>query len=274
MTNNFLIFCDISIWSKINDIQKCRLTSTKYNRILLQHKLHLNAEILSNVEKPCNTVEREDGSTYEILVITNGFEGKSTPADDEFEEFELVEVDNDEPNIEYPNEKSNLLEHQPNNSLESQQTSEIDIIDVTNIQKNDENESNESKSTDSVKKLKQHIKIEVQCTRKSARQAAKQKKSQYSSNTSKLLKSLVTKRKHDNSITKPTDENVYDECDDEMQQDCDDIAEGDSDNEFPSRDSDNDDWPSQETLDEFPKQIINNGLLLYKGKELMSMICR
>lgn len=50
--------------------------------------------------------------------------------------------------------------------------------------------------------------------------------------------------------------------------------EGNSDNEFPARDSDNDDWPAQTTLDEFPKKIITNGLLLVKGKKLMTMICK
>lgn len=56
--------------------------------------------------------------------------------------------------------------------------------------------------------------------------------------------------------------------------DIDDDDEGESDNEFPARDSDNEDWPAQQTLDDFPKQIIENGLLLVKGKKLMTMICK
>lgn len=51
--------------------------------------------------------------------------------------------------------------------------------------------------------------------------------------------------------------------------DCD---EGESDDEFPARDSDNEDWPAQETLNTFPKELIKNGLLLVKGKDLMSII--
>lgn len=53
-----------------------------------------------------------------------------------------------------------------------------------------------------------------------------------------------------------------------------DADEGESGDEFPARDSDNEDWPSQTTLDDFPTKIIENGLLLVKGKKLMSMICK
>lgn len=51
-------------------------------------------------------------------------------------------------------------------------------------------------------------------------------------------------------------------------------GEGESENEFPARDSDNEDWPAQTTLNEFPDKILENGLLLVKGKKLMSMICK
>lgn len=50
--------------------------------------------------------------------------------------------------------------------------------------------------------------------------------------------------------------------------------EGESGDEFPARDSDNDDWPAQQTISEFPKEILRDGLLLIKGKQLMSMICK
>lgn len=53
-----------------------------------------------------------------------------------------------------------------------------------------------------------------------------------------------------------------------------DTNEGESGDEFPARDSDNEDWPAQTTLDDFPTKIIENGLLLVKGKKLMSMICK
>lgn len=53
-----------------------------------------------------------------------------------------------------------------------------------------------------------------------------------------------------------------------------DADEDESDYEFPARDSDNEDWPAQTTLSDFPNKIIENGLLLVKGKKLMSMICK
>lgn len=53
-----------------------------------------------------------------------------------------------------------------------------------------------------------------------------------------------------------------------------DADEGESGDDFPARDSDNEDWPAQTTLDDFPNKIIENGLLLVKGKKLMSMICK
>lgn len=79
--------------TQINDIQKRRLSATKYESILLHKTQISNTEILSKEEKQ---------NTYEIVVIANGFEEKSTAIDDEFEEFELLEVDHndDEPNIE------------------------------------------------------------------------------------------------------------------------------------------------------------------------------
>lgn len=50
------------------------------------------------------------------------------------------------------------------------------------------------------------------------------------------------------------------------------LDEGESDNEFPTRDSDYDDWPPPETFNEFPKTLIKNGVLAIKGKALMDLI--
>ncbi|CAO1440154.1 unnamed protein product [Diamesa serratosioi] len=43
-------------------------------------------------------------------------------------------------------------------------------------------------------------------------------------------------------------------------------------NDFPARDSDNDCWPATETINKIPKKVIENGILLFKGKRLMNMI--
>lgn len=50
------------------------------------------------------------------------------------------------------------------------------------------------------------------------------------------------------------------------------LDEGESDNEFPARDSDNDDWPAPETVSVFPKVMIRNGVLAIKGRGLMDLI--
>lgn len=225
-------------------------------------------------EKPSETVIDDDGHTYEIVVIANDFEEKSVPVESEFEEFELLEVDNGDANN---GESHECVTQNDDQSLplSSEMVQAMDIVNASdneNVQNQEyEYKSKSNSSNDSRRKHKSDMKVEVHSIRKSARQAAKLQKSQHFKIKKEQTKSFVTKRKADNSITKASEENFEIE---EMQQDCDDIAEGESDNEFPARDSDNEDWPSQETLDEFPKQFMKNGLLLYKGKELMSMICR
>lgn len=56
------------------------------------------------------------------------------------------------------------------------------------------------------------------------------------------------------------------------QDDTMDSDKSEDDDDFPARDSDNEDWPAQETLDAFPKEILKDGLLTIKGKQLMSII--
>lgn len=50
--------------------------------------------------------------------------------------------------------------------------------------------------------------------------------------------------------------------------------EGESGDEFPARDSDNEEWPAAETMDKFPTTLIRDGLLVVKGTLLMDMINR
>lgn len=200
------------------------------------------------VKQNVSTVE-DDTNTFEIVVISNNFEEKQVAIDTEFEEFELLEVDNLDVNIESQELKPDLVNDDPNLPL-----------DVLNV------EHSKDTPISTERKHKPDVKKHIPSTRKSARQAAKLHKSVHSEDRSEKhrekLKNSSTIKRNDTPAL------------DDMQQDCDDVAEGDSDDEFPARDSDNDDWPSQDTLDDFPKQIMRNGLLLYKGKELMSMICR
>lgn len=46
----------------------------------------------------------------------------------------------------------------------------------------------------------------------------------------------------------------------------------DPDDDVPLRDSENADWPSAETSKKIPSKLLENGLLLYKGKKLMKMM--
>lgn len=90
----------------------------------------------------------------------------------------------------------------------------------------------------------------------------------------KSEQSTPSKKKVRKSRSSPAANKVLSKHRDLPMHDIDDDDEGESDNEFPARDSDNEDWPAQQTLDDFPKQIIENGLLLVKGKKLMTMICK
>lgn len=48
----------------------------------------------------------------------------------------------------------------------------------------------------------------------------------------------------------------------------------DEDNELVEPDSENDEWPAQGTFDDFPKDIIRDGLIQIKGDQMMSLISR
>lgn len=54
-----------------------------------------------------------------------------------------------------------------------------------------------------------------------------------------------------------------------------DESEGESGDEFPARDSDNEEWPAAEIMEKFPSKVLNDdGLLIVKGKRLEEMINR
>ncbi|XP_058467729.1 myoneurin-like [Malaya genurostris] len=50
------------------------------------------------------------------------------------------------------------------------------------------------------------------------------------------------------------------------------MKEDDSEIDLPDRDSDNEEWPTAATMEKFPSEVIKNGLLTVKGKELIRMI--
>lgn len=109
-------------------------------------------------------------------------------------------------------------------------------------------------------------------SRKSTRDAEQVKKEHDTSSEFLVSPSNETsprKRKRGNNLMNDTDcPQKTGEAHDIMKNEI----EGDSDDEFPARDSDNEDWPAQETLNAFPKEILRDGLLIVKGKQLMSII--
>lgn len=258
------------------------LTEELYESIVLRPKYsdyHQTSDSIDSMKKK-NTIVDDDGNTYEVVVISEDSNQKPT-IETEFEEFELLEVDNFDVNNELreiinvepvQSEKIHIEECEKSNdesqTIEFMETNELD---------NDEDKAVISTRTRSKRKSKITTKKDTDCeipsVGRTTRQTAKMK-----NNSKKPIQNLKNSKKvqipsvkietSKKSIVKKGN------CETEnMQQDYDGM-EGESDDEFPARDSDNEDWPSQVTLSEFPKQIIKNGLLQVKGKELMSLICR
>lgn len=196
--------------------------------------------------------------------------------DHEFEEFELLEVDN----IDATRENVDINKSQKTKGDRKRKSNdEITELPPSVELENVQIKKTKTTRTRSQRKTKHRLKTEYdgKNTRKSPRQAAKielqakKQKEKLISNTKSSRSSYKIERlDKPNSTIEMFKENEIKTT----QLDCDDIAEGESDNEFPARDSDNEDWPSQEILNEFPKDIIKDGLLQVKGKELMSLICR
>lgn len=232
------------------------LTAGEYENHVLQPQYCTKIVIerpLTSLEKT-ETVVDDDGNTFEILLIPQDFEQKLAN-DNEIEEFELLEVDHVGANSENTDNKSN-------EQSQNKESTSMDLNDTENLQT--------TKTFQTRSRSKQ--KTNLQTTRKSARQMAKTQKPVQNSKINKTISISIKTEKQNKFIGKESINESSGIA--PMQQDCDDIAEGESDNEFPARDSDNEDWPSQETLDGFPKTMVKGGLLLVKGKELMSMICR
>lgn len=217
-----------------------------------------NLELQPNdvfVQKKSDTaVINSDGNTYEIVVISENFEEeKAAPPDAEFEEYELLEVDHLDAN-------TDSLELEGFKQLQSE---------VTLMNAHDDNESTENEPENSY-----HINTRQKQRRSNAAQVEKQNsniKERARGMAKSQLTALASSARRPTEIYKEMKRKKYLEVE-QMEQDCEEIAEGTSDNEFPSRDSDDEDWP--QTLGEFPTEIIKDGLLLVKGKQLMSIICR
>lgn len=221
------------------------------------------------MEKKNDTaVINSDGNTYEIVVISNNFdEDKVTAADTEFEEYELLEVDHLDANTESQDEK-------PDKQFQSAEITLLDVHDDIEEDAEIEPEKSYQITTRQKQRSNNSAQIEKQTTNTNVRThgMAKFQLSALASTGRRRTKPTTTPTTRTCSTIKMKN---LEDCEiDRMQQDCDEVAEGQSDNEFPARDSDNEDWPSSNTLGEFPREIIKDGLLLVKGKQLMSIICR
>lgn len=262
---------------QINDIQKEQLSVNEYENIVLRPKYDVHKEPPCDVDAD-STAEKEtiiddEGQTYEVLVIADDFDQK-TPVDNEFEEYELLEVDNVDANSDISRlNQSKEIEHSELEDLNEDDKNELSQVeqncetDELVLLKN-KSEKSPRRRSNRISKESEDIELDVENGRRSTQQATKTKRA------IKSPEPIEKKTKKSSVASVKRETNTKDKCNmDNMQQDFDDV-EGESDDEFPARDSDNEDWPSQETLSVFPKEIIKNGLLTVKGKELMSFICR
>lgn len=248
---------------QINDIQKIHLTQYEYETIVLRPQYESNQTILDGVaavNKNLTNID-DDCNTIEVLVISEeDAEQEQKLVDNEFEEFELLEVDHVDANHEIDDNKIKNDDHsKTNEKIDLIESNEIEIEnakDVMPIKTRSRRIGKDNKKSNS----------KTESTRKSVRQAAARVKHEVQ--TPRKTFSTATVKQTPKSNSKTSKEFCLD---DDAKYD---VAESERDNEFPSRDSDNEDWPSQETLSEFPKEIIKDGLLQVKGKELMSLICR
>lgn len=259
------------------------MTEEEYESVVLRPNYSEKLSIDDELVKKNETIVDDDGNTYEVFVISEVSDTKPT-IDTEFEEFELLEVDNCEVNSQNTGiesietlQNANAQVEMSENANDRKQT-EIELM-ATDAPETDDDKSVISTRTRLQRKSKIATKNDSECeitnVGRTTRQAAKMKNEM--KNTVQNLKSskkspivAVKCEKRVESAANHSTEN----CEDENMHLSYDGIEGESDDEFPARDSDNEDWPSQETLNEFPKQIIKDGLLQVKGKELMSLICR
>lgn len=239
--------------------------ATNYEKFKLCPQYIANVPVpnkLTPVTTNNETLVDDDGNLYEILVVTDEY---STKVDDdhETEEYELLEVTNVDSAIENYVKQTHDID-------ETLQSAAIEVSANTNTVKSENQSPNAQNEHEHIIENDDNSKKCI--TRRSARiTKAKENAEKKNSNKVKSVCSNGNARNRNPSKKKRSIENALKLDDVQLNSD---IAEGDSDDEFPARDSDNEDWPSQETLDEFPREIIKNGLLLIKGKELMSLICR
>lgn len=266
--------------NKIHEIQEFALKGD-YTKI----RLHPRYETNSTTQKEIQSDSAEEENVIQVLFVSDG--NVKAEEDNDTEEFELLEVDNLD--SESFNEKAEVLfdeNGEPNyqslaideiNSNEERTkrkhahftrshkpTTSTAAISATADQFEKGKEITNTRRSTRVNKSVATIEI-----KKSPSKRVKRATVLSDSNNDHLKDVSVSKKKQ----TRQSNLRIH-EANATENSDGGSFVEGESEDEFPARDLDNEDWPSQETLDEFPERIIENGLLLVKGKKLMSMICR
>lgn len=229
-----------------------------------------NVDNVTNGDSDKKTVIDDDGNMYEIIISSVENDVTSKDDDTEIEEYELLEVDVCE--NEMIDGKQTLSKIYESANVADDDQIDLDIISNNNQMDEDVsvNNNNEAQESPAFQTTRRSNRLQKQSTERIVveqrpKRVVKKKETLYKS---KNRNKSVEPRESTCSATAASENN--------HQYDDDEFKEGESDDEFPNpaRNSDDEDWPSQMTLDNFPKEIIRDGLLLIKGKQLMSMICR
>lgn len=197
---------------------------------------------LNNLESDAKRIVANDSFSYEIEVLSEA----SDADNDDSEQFELLEVTGTEVNI--PNE---ISVHQQHGNGANNKDILINTSDIAagHSSQSDNNETN----------------LNIDHVRRSVR---------ISRNSVKLKQSEATRIPND--IEREFNRMCTDA--DELQcgmisTDCD-VNDDDDYEQLVDHASESDEWPAQGTFDDFPKDIIKDGLLQIKGEKMMSLICR
>lgn len=261
---------------QINEIQR-NILKEKYEQIVL-HPQYITSAIdidgdqvefgalimeADKEEKP-KTLDEDNNQDelVEVLVLSEDY-----ALHDSTEEYEILEVEQSDYNetTDAENADNKIIEFiEVNSTPEMQAIDELPVneIDVKSVKK-------DKLPTVGVRRsLRGSARKVFEAKTNSSRQARKSALRADNINTR-------ASQKRQNDTINLAKRNSPAKIQRTKQEDCaEDADEGESGDEFPARDSDNDDWPAQQTISEFPKEILRDGLLQIKGKQLMSMICK
>lgn len=242
-----------------------------YESIVIQPRFDANpsnVDSMKKCESDNKTVIDDDGNMYEIIISSVENDVTSKDDDTEMEEYELLEVDVCD--SEMIDSKQIVSEIYESANLADEDVIDLGVVsnqkqleDLSTIKSNEAQERPAFQSTRRSNRLQKQSTDRIVVEQKPKRVVKKETLVQL-----KSRKNSIEPVESTSSAKAASESNNLQYDHDETTQ------EGESDDEFPARNSDDEDWPSQMTLDEFPKEIIRDGLLLVKGKQLMSMICR